>query len=233
VTVESLIDKRQVSLPNPPRQSKWNGSVIEMQEQERLRISQELHDHLGQRLALLEIKLSQLEDNCVCEQTAKGLSLVREQVGEIDRDVHRICWKLYPVLLEKLGLIVALQALCREFCQLGIKTEFIHGRCPTTVEKTTSLCLYRVVQEALHNVAKHARAKHAKVFLKGSAGRLEVSIEDSGVGFDRDHITNHSGLGLSSIEERVRRAGGRASICSTPGLGTIVRAVFGTFAPLG
>jgi signal transduction histidine kinase len=227
--MESMTNYRQALLPNLSGQRMWNGSIIDMQEQERLRLSQELHDHLGQRLALLEIKLSQLEESCICEETAKGLSVVREQVGEIDRDVHRICCKLYPVVLEKLGLVPALQSLCREFCQLGIKAEFTPESCPVRVEKATSLCLYRVVQEALHNVVKHARANYAKVFLKGSSGRLEVTVEDSGVGFDRDLISDSGGLGLTSIEERVRRAGGRVSISSTPGLGTTIRAVFYTF----
>jgi signal transduction histidine kinase len=228
VAVESIITtNRRVSLQPSPRM--WNGSAIEMQEQERLRISQELHDDLGQRLALLEIQLSQLEDKCICAETAKGLSLVRERVEEMDREVHRICCQLYPAVLEKLGLTVALKSLCREFCQLGIKTEFVQEHPPLNVDKTISLCLYRVVQEALHNVLKHAKATSARVLLKGSSGRLDVTIEDSGVGFDRESINAKPGLGLNSIEERVKRAGGRVSICSTPGFGTKIKASFYTF----
>jgi signal transduction histidine kinase len=207
----------------------WHGSLIEVQEQDRLRISQELHDDLGQRLALLEIHLTQLEDKCSCPETTNGLRLVRERVREMDQDVHRICCQLYPVLLEKLGLIIALKSLCREFCQLGIRTEFVHENCPATLAKPISLCLYRVVQEALHNVSKHAKAKCARVSLRGTSGRLEVIVEDSGIGFDPEMNRPTSGLGLSSIEERVKRAGGRISISSTPGVGTIIRAVFYTF----
>jgi signal transduction histidine kinase len=200
-----------------------------MQEQDRRRISQELHDDLGQRLALLEIQLTQLEDKCTCPETQKGLRLIRERIGDMDRDVHRICCQLYPVLLEKLGLIVALKSLCREFCQLGLSTEFVHENCPGTMAKPVSLCLYRVVQEALHNVSKHAKANSAKVSLRGTSGRLEVIVEDAGVGFNPDEIRPVTGLGLSSIEERVKRAGGRITITSTPGFGTRVRAVFYTF----
>ena len=200
-----------------------------MQEQDRLRISQELHDDLGQRLALLEIQLSQLADKCTCPETVRGLQLVRERVGEMDQEIHRICCQLYPVLLEKLGLVVALKSLCREFSQSGIKAEFLFENCPATISKDASLCLYRVVQEALHNVAKHAKANFVKVHLRGLSGRLEVIIEDSGVGFDSHAARSTGGLGLSSIEERVKRAGGRISISSTPGMGTTVRAIFYTF----
>jgi len=207
----------------------WPGSVIEMQEQDRRRISQELHDDLGQRLALLEIQLAQLEEKCACSLTATGLRSLRQRVGEMDQDVHRICCQLYPVLLENLGLVIALKSLCREFSQLGINTEFIHENCPANIPKTVSLCLYRIVQEALHNVSKHSKAKSAKVSLRGSSSRLEVVVEDSGIGFDRSASKATKGLGLTSIEERVRRAGGHSSISSTPGMGTKIRAAFYTF----
>jgi len=228
-----LLSNQRVSLPNIPGGRIWRGSVTERQEQDRLRISQELHDDLGQRLALLEIQLSQLADKCACPETAKGLSVVRERVGEMDQDLHRICCELYPVILEKLGLVVALKSLCREFSLSGIRADFAadfaNDTCPPDVSKSVSLCLYRIVQEALHNVSKHSKAKSARVTLRGSSGRLEVMVEDSGIGFDGKAIRLRTGLGLSSIEERVRRAGGRISICSTPGVGTQVRAAFYTF----
>jgi signal transduction histidine kinase len=224
----NMISNRMASLPDLSGQRMWPGSVIEMQEQDRRRISQELHDDLGQRLALLEIQLAQMEEKCGCSHTAVGLRSLRQRVAEMDQDVHRICCQLYPVLLENLGLVIALKSLCREFSQLGITAEFIHENCPESVPKSVSLCLYRVVQEALHNVSKHSRANSARVSLRGSSGRLEVVIEDSGKGFDRS-LSRATGLGLTSIEERVKKAGGRSSIISTPGVGTKVRAAFYTF----
>jgi signal transduction histidine kinase len=228
-----LLSNQRVSLPNIPGGRIWRGSVTERQEQDRLRISQELHDDLGQRLALLEIQLSQLADKCACPETAKGLSVVRERVGEMDQDLHRICCELYPVILEKLGLVVALKSLCREFSRSGIRADFAadfaNDKCPPEVSKSVSLCLYRIVQEALHNVSKHSKAKSARVSLRGSSGRLEVIVEDSGIGFDAKATRLRTGLGLSSIEERVKRAGGRISISSSPGVGTQVRAAFYTF----
>ena len=230
MAVASIVTNRRVSFPHVSERRIERGSAIEVQEQDRLRISQELHDDLGQRLALLEMQLSQLADKCACPETAKGLSAVRERVGEMDQDLHRICCELYPVVLEKLGLVVALKSLCREFCQSGIRAEFVYdNNCPPNINKSVSLCLYRVVQEALHNVSKHSKAKSAKVSLRGASGRLEVIVEDSGIGFDVEPLKLRAGLGLSSIEERVRRASGRISISSTPGVGTQVRAVFYTF----
>ncbi len=219
---------RGPSLPNPSSQRALHGSVFERQEQDRLRISQELHDDFGQRLAVLEIQLSQLEAKCGCQETAKGLRLVRDRVREMDQDVHRICCQLYPVVLEKLGLAIALESLCREFSQSGLRAQFSHEDCPATIAKPVSLCLYRVVQEALHNVSKHSKAKSAKVSLRGHSGRLEVVIEDNGVGFD-PATTRLGGLGLSSIAERVKQAGGKISITSAAGAGTKVKAVFYTF----
>jgi len=229
LAAKNVVNGRRASLPDLSRPRVWPGSVIEMQEQDRRRISQELHDDLGQRLALLEIQLAQLEEKCGCSLTASGLRSLRQRVGEMDQDVHRICCQLYPVLLENLGLVIALKSLCREFSQLGINTEFIHEKCPANVPKTVSLCLYRVVQEALHNVSKHSKAKTAKVSLRGSSSRLEVVIEDSGVGFNRSQSKTGTGLGLTSIEERIKRAGGRCSITSSPGVGTKVSATFYTF----
>jgi signal transduction histidine kinase len=198
--------------------------MIGLQEEERRRISQELHDDLGQRLALLEIKIHRLERNCLPADAAEGLRAIRELVGDLDRDIHRICYELYPVVLEKLGLIVALRCLCRDFSESsGVITRFDHQRVPTNLPENVSLCLYRVIQEALHNVSKHARAKKAKVALRGMADGLEVVITDSGTGFDPGSTPARTGLGLITIEERVLSVGGRFSIRSSRGWGTEVR----------
>lgn len=202
------------------------GSLLEMQEAERRRISQELHDDLGQRLALLEIQIDRLEQQCIAPAISKGLKSLRERLGEMDQDVHRICYRLHPVILEKLGLIVALDSLCREFSQgSGIRVDFIHHNLPKHLAKSLSLCAYRMVQEALHNVSKHAKAAEATVSLRFSTSSLEVTVEDSGRGFDALAARTTRGLGLVTIDERVRGAGGRFSIKSRPGRGTKVIAV--------
>lgn len=226
LVTKTVIQPRNVGFPaatSSTRQN-WARDLIGVQEEERRRISQELHDDLGQRLALLEIKIHQLERNCLSTAVAEGLKTVRDFVADLDKDIHRICYELYPVVLEKLGLLGGLRCLCREFSEsTGISTLFDGQEIPRNLPGSVALCLYRVTQEALHNVAKHARAKKATVSLRATADGLEVAILDSGVGFDPVAIRARKGLGLITIQERVLSVGGHFSIRSSPGLGTEVR----------
>jgi signal transduction histidine kinase len=200
---------------------------MEAQEKELRLISQELHDDLGQRLALFQMQIAQLEQRCESFDIVNGLRTLRESVDEMDLDLHRICYRLYPAILDQLGLTVALEAFCREFSQYsGIRTTFISDEnLPKHLARDVSLCLYRLVQEALHNVSKHSGAKWATVTLRGSMNALEVEVKDSGNGFDPDASRIKRGLGLASMEQRVLRIGGRYDIRSRPGLGTAVKAV--------
>jgi signal transduction histidine kinase len=209
--------------PSPRRH--WARDLIRVQEEERRRISQELHDDLGQRLALLEIKIHQLERNGLPSDVAEGLKSIRDVVADLDRDIHRICYELYPVVLLNLGLLAALRCLCREFSESsGISIRFEHQEIPRDLPGNVSLCLYRVTQEALHNVSKHAGAKNATVSLRETEeGLVEIAIMDVGVGFDPLSIRTRKGLGLITIEERVLSLDGQFSIRSSPGLGTEVR----------
>lgn len=209
-----------------PSRRRLARDLIEVQEGERRRISQELHDDLGQRLALLEMQIHQLEHKCHSADIAKGLKSLRASVGEMDRDIHRICYELYPVVLQKLGLIVALSSLCREFSEMtGIAAVFEHENVPTHMPEHVSLCIYRLAQESLHNVFKHAKAKEAKISLRGMADGLEIKVVDSGSGFEPILMRSKKGLGLTTIDERVQSAGGRCSVRSKPGSGTEVTAV--------
>jgi signal transduction histidine kinase len=206
--------------------SSWAKDLMEVQEGERRRISQELHDDLGQRLALLEIKIDQLEDQYLPDDVAQGLKSVKLLIGEMDRDIHRICYELYPVVLEKLGLVAAMTGLCQDFSEMsGVSIDFDHENIPKRVSNNVSLCLYRVTQEALHNVCRHAKAKKAKVSLRRTAHGIELVVLDSGRGFDLFLARARKGLGLTTMEERIRRAGGRCFIRSSPGSGTEVKAV--------
>jgi signal transduction histidine kinase len=224
-TVDPVRD-RGFSVSIVPSRRRWARDLIEVQEGERRRISQELHDDLGQRLALLEIQIYQLEHKCHSADIAKGLKSLRDSVGEMDRDIHRICYELFPVVLEKLGLIPALSSLCREFSETtGISTVFEHENDPKYVPEHVALCVYRLAQESLHNVFKHAKAKEAKVTLRGMADGLEIKVVDSGAGFEPILMRSKKGLGLTTIDERVQSVGGRCSVRSKPGSGTEVTAV--------
>jgi signal transduction histidine kinase len=123
--------------------------------------------------------------------------------------------------LERIGLNQAMEQLCREFTdRKGLQTRFSHGDTPESLPAASALCLYRVAQEALRNIVRHAQAKHATVLLFSARGGLHLSIEDDGVGFDPKTVNGKARLGLISMQERVRLVGGSLSIHSEPGLGT-------------
>ena len=199
--------------------------LIQVWEEERRRISRELHDDLGQRLALLEMQIDRLEQKCASQDIVMGWRTLRQSVGEMDRDLHRMCFELHPVVLDQLGLAAALKSFCREFSEYsGVQATFVSENVPRNLPGKVSLCLFRVVQEALHNVSTHAKAREATVTLRGTAGGLEVTIDDSGIGFDAAAALARGGLGLVSMKERVLGVGGRYSVESS-GMGTVVRAV--------
>lgn len=199
-------------------------NVFAAQEEERRRVSRELHDELGQRLALLEIQIEEMKRRLGGdERLAADLAALRARVGEISDDVHRICYRLHPAILENLGLIAALRAYCDEqSAWSGIKTRFSYCGIPSSLPSSVALCVYRVVQEALRNVAKHARATRALVVLRGNPQGLQVVIKDTGRGFNPGE-TRKGGLGLISLRERVRMAGGSCVIRSVPEHGTRIQ----------
>ena len=228
LAAKGIVLNRGIAAPMSTRspEVRWGKDLMEVQEEERRRISQELHDDLGQRLALLEIKIDQLDSRCLPPEVTRGLKNVKELIAQMDRDIHRICYELYPVVLEKMGLVAAMTALCRDFSEMtSMSIVFDHENVPRRIPNNVSLCLYRVAQEALHNVSRHAKVRDAKVSLRQTPEGIELAVVDSGQGYDPFLIGAKKGLGLITIEDRIRRAGGRCSIRSSPGFGTEVRAV--------
>jgi len=199
--------------------------LLAAQEEERRRVSRELHDELGQRLALLEIQIEQLERQLGADSAAfSALESLRGRVGEIADDVHRICCRLHPAILENLGLVVALRAYCEEYCAWsGVKTRFSYCGVPAKLLPPIALCIYRVVQEALRNTGRHAQAERAVVLLRGSESAIHVTIKDNGRGFLMSEAERHSGLGLISMAERVELLGGTYSLRTAPGGGTRIQ----------
>jgi signal transduction histidine kinase len=187
--------------------------LLETEEEERRRVSRELHDELGQRLALLGIQIEEMERRLGANpDVSASLEKLRTQVGDIADDVHRICYRLHPVILEHLGLVAAIRSYCEEYSTWsGVKTRFTSCGVFSNLPSSVALCVYRVVQEALRNVSKHACASRALVVLRGSGAGVQVVIKDSGRGFL---------LGLTSLHERVRLAGGVCAIRTAPGRGT-------------
>jgi signal transduction histidine kinase len=198
-----------------------SGSLIEAQEQERHRIARELHDDLGQELALVNVMLDKLkqESHASLEPSLTDLSSRVLAIAETTRELSH---GLYPTHLEYLGLQKAVRKLCNEV-QLGkkISVHLTIGNLPDRLQRSTSLSLYRVAQETLHNIITHSQAKNVNVELASDNGQILLRIIDDGVGFD---VSNEeTGLGLASMRQRVQALGGSIDISSSPTAGTQIR----------
>jgi signal transduction histidine kinase len=204
---------------------------VAAQEEERRRVSRELHDELGQRLGLLELQIAQMERELGGNSgVSSALELLRGSVGAIADDLHRICCRLHPAVLENLGLAAAVRCFCEEFTTWSnVRTRFMHCGVPSKLAPPIGLCLYRVVQEGLRNVAQHARATRAVVIMRIDEPGIEpagihVTIKDNGCGFPLGGTVGNGRLGLVSLNERVKLAGGTFAIDSAPNRGTRIRA---------
>jgi two-component system sensor histidine kinase UhpB len=197
--------------------------LIDGQEDERRRIARELHDGVGQSLALAQIEVLQLIERCELALRPK-LETLSEQLSEISNVTREISHGLHPLNLEVLGLAGALNKLCRESSQEGfLNIEFVDRGLPARIAPDTALSLYRVAQEALHNVAKYSQASHVEVSVRIKGGRLWLDVVDDGVGFTTAQ-EEREGLGLESMRERVELLGGKLAIKSAPRQGTRIRA---------
>jgi signal transduction histidine kinase len=198
--------------------------LLHAQEEERRRIAREMHDDWTQRLALLGIDLAKLEKHLGAP--AKALPLLRtmqDQLVSLSEDVHALSRQLHPSILDDLGLVEALRSECAGFSRRErIEVVYRPDEVPTTLPKDVSLCVYRVAQEALRNVAKHAAVSKVWVSLGAAGPELLLRVCDEGVGFDSAGGHSQPGLGLSSMEERVRLVGAKLSVTSAPGRGTTV-----------
>ena len=200
--------------------------LIEAQEAEGKLLSRELHDVVSQELAVLGIDMAALaQAPQQSPEAVRGrLLALTAQVGALAEDIHRISRQLHPAILDDLGLASALQNECVSFSdQYGIPAEFTYDSIPRNFPEEIALCLYRVAQESLRNVGKHAKASEVAVKLTGAPGEIVMDIEDFGDGFDLETIEGKGGLGLVSMEERVRLLKGTFRIRSGPGKGTSIQ----------
>jgi len=195
--------------------------LLTTQEEERRRVSRELHDDLNQKLAMLEVDADRLGQRAASTpEIGKDLASLRDRVAGVSNDIRRVAYQLHPSILDHLGLAVALRSYCSEFSEReGIKVKFTADGLPDAIPENISLCLYRVTQESLRNVAKHASAKTARVALEMVDRRLHLSIRDNGIGFDVN-TKSGEGIGLLSIKERVRLVDGEFTLRSKRGQGT-------------
>jgi PAS domain S-box-containing protein len=198
--------------------------LIEAQEQERTRIARELHDDIGQRLALLAIELEQLQQSPAnLSDVLSRMGELRKQTSEIATDVQSMSHGLHSSKLEYLGITAAMRGFCQEFGeQQKVEIDFKTHDLPSPVSPDISLGLFRVLQEALHNAAKHSGVQHFEVQLWGMSGEIHLTVSDSGAGFDREVAKQSRGLGLISMEERLKLLDGTFSIESQPKRGTTI-----------
>jgi PAS domain S-box-containing protein len=200
-----------------------SGRLIRAQEEERRRVARELHDDLQQRLALLAIELEGMALGRPLGGRADWAAQARRLwtcTNEISSEVHRISHRLLPLKLETLGLLRTVESYCRELAPQGMRVVFVHDNVPATVPDEVALCVFRVVQESLRNVAKHSGSAEAHVSLSGSEGGLTLVITDAGCGFDLDAAGASGGLGLLSMRERLYLVGGDIDVQSSSGGGT-------------
>lgn len=199
--------------------------LVEAQEQERARIARELHDDITQRLALMAAELSQLQDQ------SNGLpSAVRNRMHDLERmttgvssSLHALSHELHSSTLEYVGLVTGMRSWCREFAaRQQVEIAFESSDVPRP-SREVSLCLFRVLQEALQNAIKHSGAKRMDVRLGENGGTIHLLVRDFGRGFDIESALRNGGLGLTSMRERVRLVGGTIGFDSNPMTGTTIR----------
>ena len=163
-----------------------SGRLIEAQDEERKRIAREIHDDYNQRLAMLAIDLEQLAENVgdSSGETGQKVHELFNRVGELGADLHSLSHRLHSSTLESLGLLVGLEAFCKEFAdQQGVQVDFVHQNVPRGVPADAALCMFRITQEALRNIKRHSGANRAEVRLEQLDGRLHLSVSDRGRGY--------------------------------------------------
>jgi signal transduction histidine kinase len=195
--------------------------LLNAQESERSRIARELHDDIGQQVALLAIDLELLGVREGAVGSSAGEALNRAQA--IARSVHDLSHRLHPARLRLIGLVAAVRGLQQELSRPDLAISFTHERVPSTLPLELTLCLFRIVQEALQNALKYSGARQVSVHLTGGPEGLALTILDDGVGFDVNAAWGR-GLGLISMTERLEALGGTLEIRSAPGGGTRLEA---------
>jgi signal transduction histidine kinase len=200
--------------------------LIGAQEDERKRLARELHDDLNQQIAALSIAMGNLKRHIPEEQaeTRAQSDRIYHKLVQLSESVRRLSHDLHPAILQYAGLVPALRSYCDTFTKLTrIEVAFQTDGSVNGVAPASALCLYRITQEALQNVSKHAKVNAAQVKVVRSNGQLRLTVSDAGVGMAESKRAPSAGLGLISIKERTRLVRGRMEIVSAPNEGTTIR----------
>ena len=201
--------------------------LIEAHEQERTRIGRDLHDDIVQRLVLLAIELGGVQQDVPesASELRTRIGTLQNEATQITNDVQLLSHELHSSKLDYLGIVGATKNFCKEFGERQkVEIDFQSHDLPTGLPRELSLSLFRVLQEALRNATKHSGIKRFEVRLWGSTGEIHLNVSDLGAGFDTETAMKSTGLGLTSMQERVRLVGGELSINSQPKGGTTIHA---------
>jgi signal transduction histidine kinase/ABC-type uncharacterized transport system substrate-binding protein len=207
--------------------ARLSGQLIEAQEKERKRIARELHDDFNQRLAMMAIDLEKLVEDLgdSSVEASQQLHELFNRVSELGADLHSLSHSLHSSTLESLGLVAGVKAFCQEFAeQQGIQVDFAHENVPRGIPGDAVLCIFRIAQEALRNIKRHSGADRAEVRLEWSAEKLQLLVSDRGRGFNPSKPPVGGGIGIRSMEERLRVLGGQLEIHSRSMEGTTIHA---------
>jgi len=202
--------------------SRMSRKLIQSQEQERTRIARELHDDINQRLAMLAIELERLRIDP--QEVRSRLQQLREETIAISSDVQALSHELHSSKLEYLGVVSGMKSWCKEFSQRQIMDVDFRSDVASPLPFEIGLSLFRVLQEALHNAAKHSGTKRVEVQVAEHSNEVHLLVRDSGSGFDLEAAKRGSGLGLTSMQERVRLVNGAITFASKPQEGTTIHA---------
>jgi PAS domain S-box-containing protein len=201
--------------------------LIEAQEQERTWIARELHDDISQRITLVLVNLERLQKDFspLAPAVTQRLSEIQEHLSGLASDIQALSHHLHSSKLEYLGLVTAAASFCRELSEEhGVEVVFHSESVPKQLPHEVALCLFRVLQESLQNAVKHSGSKHFEAWLKGTPTEIELTVRDSGVGFDAEEAMSGRGLGLTSMKERLKLVHGKLSVDSHLARGTVIRA---------
>ena len=212
--------------------SNVNRRLIEAHEQECTRIAQELHDDINQRIALLAVQLETVKRDLPAAEVhvRRGIKQALDYVSNLGNDIQALTHRLHSPKLEYLGLEKASASFCSELSvRHKVKIDFHADNIPKTLPQEVSFCLFRVLQEALQNASKHSGSQQLEVVLTGKGEHeIELTVHDSGVGFEPEEAIKGRGLGLANMKERLKLVAGHLSIQSKRDHGTTIQA----FVPL-
>jgi len=201
--------------------------LIEAHEEERTWLARELHDDVNQRLALLAVTLDIAKRGIppAVTEARRSIAAITKELRDLGNDVQALSHRLHSSKLEYLGLVSAATAFCRELSERqGVQIDFHCEAVPTTLPKEISLCLYRVLQEALQNAVKHSGSRHFQASLTCTLDKIHLTVRDSGIGFNSEEEVMGRGLGIVSMRERLKLVDGELSIDSRVQRGTEIRA---------